>query len=124
MSSITPLFPDVEIQDGDDLTPLVERQEKLEDLCGVKIGGISARKWPVDRDGDTRVQILAEVSSFIGHTLDTHLFIQAIVYDAAGRVIGQCTYTIYATGYRGLMAIDMTLFCRAAPMRIILFPHK
>lgn len=123
MSSITPLFPDVEIQDDEDLTPLVERQEKLEDLCGVKIGGISARKWPVDRDGDTRVRILAEVSSFIGHTLDMHLLVQAIVYDAAGRVIGQYTDTIYATGYRGLIATDMMLFCRGNPARIVLFPH-
>ncbi|MCM8736008.1 hypothetical protein M5E06_17890 [Azospirillum sp. A1-3] len=124
MTGLSEHAPYVEIQDGDDLTPFVERQEKLEDLCGVKIGGISARKSSADRDGETRLRILAEVSSFIGHTLDRHLYIQAIIYDAAGRVVGQCTEAIYATGYRGLRAIDMTTFCRAEPARITLFPYQ
>lgn len=124
MSTITPLFPAAEIQDANDLTPFVERREELEDLCGVKIGGISARKWPADRDGDIKVRILAEVSSFIGHVLDYHLLIQAIIYDAAGRVVGQYTDTVYSTGYRGLIATDMTLYCSAEPVRIVLFPHK
>lgn len=124
MSNVSSLFPHAEIQDGDDLTPFVERQEKLEDLCGVKIGGISARRWPVDRDGETRLRILAEVSSFIGHTLDRHLYIQAIIYDAAGRVVGQSTEAIYTTGYRGLRAIDITTFCRSEPVRIVLYPYQ
>lgn len=120
-------FPwEPEIQDERDLTPFVERVEKLEDLCGVQIRGISAYRESVAPDGTINVKVLAEIASFagIGHVPDGNIQVQCAAYDSAGRVVDVATEYLWEGKYRGLHALSMILQCRAEPVRFVIFPRK
>lgn len=120
-------FPwEPELQDAKDLTPFVERIERLEDLCGVRIGGISAHHDSVMADGRHFIRVMAEVTGIggIGHVLDASVTVQCVAYDAAGRVVGVADEMLWREGFRGMHALSVNLFCQAKPERFVLFPRK
>lgn len=120
-------FPwEPELQDEKDLTPFVERLEKLEDLCGVRIGGISAHLDSVMADGRFFVRMMAEVTGMagLGHVLDASVTVQCVAYDAAGRIVGVADEMLWQSGFRGMHALSVSLFCQAKPERFVIFPRK
>lgn len=119
-----PLRP--EVQDPHDLTPFVERVEKMEDLCGVRIGAISAQFLQVDADGEYVVKIMAELTGAagIGHVLDSTVVVQCVAYDADGRMVAQASECLWQHNFRGLHALDVQLYCIREPVRFTIFPRK
>lgn len=125
MADVIPFPWEPEVQDAKDFTPFVERVERLEDLCGVQIGAISAHLDCV-HDGVHLVKILAEVTSFagIGHVPDATIVVQAAAYDADKRMVAQASEYLWDHSYRGLQAIEMRLRCIAEPVRFVIYPRK
>lgn len=118
-------FPWEELQDAADLTPFVERVERLEDLCGVKIGGISAYYEGENAVGH-HVKILAEATGFggIGHVLAATVVVQCVGYDGAGRVVAVCRETLWQSDFRGLHPLDFDMFSKTKPERFVIYPRK
>ncbi|WP_146255341.1 hypothetical protein [Azospirillum sp. TSA6c] len=120
-------FPwEPELQDARDLTPFVARIEKLEDLCGIRIGGISAHLDSVTADGLHFVKMMAEVTGLagLGQVLDASVTVQCVAYDAAGRIVGVADEMLWQSGFRGMHALSVNLFCQAKPERFVIFPRK
>lgn len=112
------------LDDGSELTHLVERIETLEDLCGVKLSGLCAYRESFNALGHTSVKIMGELSSFIGHVLDGSLTVECMAYNSKGQVIGQGVDHFFESSYRGMAAIDIRIECRDDPVRFVIFPRK
>jgi hypothetical protein len=126
MADVIPFPWEPELQDARDLTPFVERIEKLEDLCGVRIGGVSAFFDSLTAEGQHYVKVMAEVTGHmgIGHVLDATVTVQCAAYDAAGRVVGVAEERLWQEDFRGMHAVSLNLFCRSKPERFVIFPRK
>lgn len=125
-SNLIPFPLEPEIQDPQDLTPFVERIEKLEDLCGVRIGGISAYYEGQNASGTHGVKLMAEVTGLagIGHMLDANVVVECAAYDASRRVVAIGRETLWRHDFRGMQALTFNLFSPVKPERFALFPRR